>query len=496
MGSQEEPTQARLSVKVCEGARLSRDPRFDGLFYTAVKSTGIYCRPICPARPPKPSNVLYYFSAAQCEAHGFRPCMRCRPEQSPAQDRDQKALTRAFRRVQDGYLQHKSLESLAASLDMSPRHLSRCFVQHFGATPTQVHATQRLLFARRLLKESAMSITHIAYASGFSSQRRFNDAFVKAYALSPSRFRNSARPMPGPEEPTTLKLHYRPPLAFEHTLQWLGSRLIQGVEAIEEGSYLRLLSGKQDGPQAWFCVRRCPKTEHALQLRAYAVPPQELRALVLGVRRMFDLDAHPELIAQSLGQDPKLGPLIQKNPGIRIPGAWDGFETVLRAIIGQQVSVAAAHTITQRVMQRLAVPLDQPPHPALTQRFDGLSAIKSAELSGLGLTGRRIESIHAVAQALEEGRVSFELGSGIEDWLAAWTALPGIGPWTASYLALRVLGYPDLFPAGDLVLRKAMTHAEDEKTPTPAKVRDRALPWSPWRSYAAFHLWHSQSGIA
>lgn len=288
-------------------------------------------------------------------------------------------------------------------------------------------------------------------------------------------------------------LEYQPPLDLSHTLGWMESRLIKGVEAIEEGAYLRLLCGEPQGKTSWIRVRPSPTVEHALELQSHNVSRKALPALIKRVRRVFDLDADPHAIGESLGQDPRLAPLVQARPGLRIPGAWDGFETAMRAVIGQQVSVAAAHTITQRVMQRVALPLESPPHPALTMRFGGIHAVLDAELSQLGLTQRRIDCIYAVGRALLEERVSFDLGDDFESWLASWVALPGIGPWTASYLALRVLGYPDVFPGGDLVLRKALTATGQDKLPTPAVARKLAETWSPWRSYAAFHLWHDAS---
>lgn len=295
---------------------------------------------------------------------------------------------------------------------------------------------------------------------------------------------------------TRHRLRYQPPLALDHTLQWLSSRLIQGVEAIEGRCYYRLLATNTDGTHAWFSVRPCPELEHTLELKISGVVPERQKEIVRDVRRMFDLDTDPLAVAQALQEDPRLAPLIEQLPGLRIPGAWDGFETAMRAVIGQQVSVAAAHTITQRVMQRVATPLENPPHPLLTMRFDGTASVLSTDLSGLGLTGRRIASIQAVAQALREGRVNFEIESTIEDWLSSWTALPGIGPWTASYLALRGLSYPDVFPGGDLVLRKALALGSNQDPPTPAKARALAECWRPWRSYAAFYLWYAMSNRA
>lgn len=291
----------------------------------------------------------------------------------------------------------------------------------------------------------------------------------------------------------TLRLNYRPPFAFDHTLRWLEARLIRGVEAIEGQSYIRWI-GKEEHckEEAWFSLRPSPTNAPFMELQLHGVGSEGVDKVVQRVRRMFDLDAVPKAIETDLSKDPCLAPLLAATPGLRIPGAWDGFETAVRAIIGQQISVSAAHTITQRVIRKMGRKVDHPPHPQLTSRFPGPEAWTSANLDGLGLTTRRIESIRAVAKALLSGQVSFERKDDMESWLASWTALPGIGPWTASYLALRVLSHPDAFPHGDLVLRKALTEP-DQPTLTPAKVRDAASAWSPWRSYAAFYLWNASS---
>lgn len=291
----------------------------------------------------------------------------------------------------------------------------------------------------------------------------------------------------------TLRLNYRPPFALDHTLDWLKARLIQGVEAIEGRSYLRWI-GKEEhcDQEAWFSLRPSPTDAPYMELELHGVSSEGIDKVVQRVRRMFDLDAVPNAIEADLGKDPCLAPLLAAAPGLRIPGAWDGFETAIRAIIGQQISVSAAHTITQRVVRKMGRQVNNPPHPQLTSRFPGPEAWTNANLDGLGLTTRRIESIRAVARALLSGQVSFDPKDDIVSWLASWTALPGIGPWTASYLALRVLNHPDAFPHGDLVLRKALTKP-NQPTLTPAKARDAASTWSPWRSYAAFYLWNAST---
>lgn len=487
-----------LDPVVCERARKSKDHRFDGLFFTAVRSTGIYCRPICPAPSPKAQNIKYFATASECEQEGYRPCLRCRPELSPPPpggSADPLAQL-AYQKINSGYLNDHTLSELAQALDCSSRQLSRRFVSSFGVTPNKLHATQRLLFAKQLLSESAMPITQVAFAAGFSSLRRFNDAFRRAYELSPSQLRHRLDQDhdldPSSAASVAIRLDYRPPFAFEQTLEWLNLRLLAGIEAIEEQSYLRRLPGLSKEQPAWLRLRPHPKQRYALSLELHGVPVPHFRPLVARVRRMFDLDANPQAIADTLASDPQLADLVSAQPGIRIPGAFDGFETLFRAVVGQQISVSAAHTVAQRILKHLGQSDAPPPHPQLglapltPDRFQG------AKLDGLGLNQRRIDSIRHAASATIRGDLRFEAVADYDAWQSKLCELPGIGPWTASYVALRALGHPDIFPGGDLVLRKALT-PPGEKLISAAQARQRALPWRPFRSYAAFYLWNSQS---
>lgn len=477
---------------VCDQARLSRDPRFDGLFFTAVRSTGIYCRPVCPAPPPKPRNISYYPSAAAAEADGYRPCLRCRPELSPEQGswrRGDGLLARALELIAQGALDEAPLAALAARLHIGERQLRRIFVEHLGAAPLAVRTTQRLLFAKQLLTETAISVTDAALAAGFGSLRRFNDAFLSAYGMPPSALRKRIDDEREVSEGLVLRLNYRPPYDFEALLDFLRGRALPGLERVDGDSYARTL-GDADAP-GWLRVSHWPGTEpaHALRLELHGVAAAKLQDCVRRVRRMFDLDADPIAVAEVLGADPSLQPLLRRQPGLRLPSGWDGFEIAVRAVIGQQVSVAAARTLTARLLERCGA-LQSGSDPALDlgRLFPTPARIAEADLEGLGLTGARIRSLKAIALALLEGRVDFAPGQALEEFVERWTALPGIGPWTAHYLALRALGHPDAFPAEDLVLQKAL---EPGQRLSATALRARAEAWRPWRGYAVLHLWRS-----
>lgn len=290
-----------------------------------------------------------------------------------------------------------------------------------------------------------------------------------------------------------LRLRTRPPFDFEGILKWLGPRLMRGIESIEDGHYLRVLDYQDGKACSWYRVGLDKKDSAALKVELYQVDPADQQPILQRLRAMFDLDADPLAMQAAFAKDPRLGPLAKRNPGLRIPGAWSGFECAVRAIIGQQISVKGANTIAGRLVERTAVPLEESPHPGLTHRFASPSALGKANLDGIGLTGARIKSVRAICAALERGELSFELEGSIDAWMKGWLALPGVGPWTASYLALRALGHPDVFPHGDLVLRKVLS--EDGETPLSGpQARAKAEPWRPWRSYAAFLLWNSASG--
>ena len=477
------------STAICEKARLSRDARFDGRFFTAVKTTGIYCRPVCPAPAPKSSNVEYFANAASAEASGYRPCLRCRPELSPADGlwrRGDGVVARATRLIEDGALDDAPMAALANRLHVGERHLRRLFVDSLGVTPQQVQGTRRLLFSKQLLSETTLPITDIALAAGFRSLRRFNDAFLGAYGLAPSRLRKDADATHITPGPLQLKLAYRPPFDFRASLAFLRTRALPGIERISTDRYARVI----DLEGAWLEIAEWGKDEYALRLCLHRVPATQLPRIVQRVRRMFDLDADPSAIHAQLSADAMLAPLIAQQPGLRLPGGWDGFEVAMRAVLGQQVSVAAATTLARRLVTAHGRSLATPVAEDLHSLFPLPEQLIDVDLVGLGLPAKRAATLNVVARALVDGRIHFGAEQSLDDFIASWIALPGIGDWTAHYIAMRGLRHPDAFPAGDLVLRK---QAVKGITLTEKQLRERAEPWRPWRSYAVIQLWRAAS---
>ncbi|MBP3982848.1 DNA-3-methyladenine glycosylase 2 family protein [Pseudoxanthomonas helianthi] len=478
--------------QVCEEARRSRDARFDGLFFVAVTSTRIYCRPMCPAPSPKPRNVVYYPNAAAAESAGFRPCLRCRPELAPGDGtwrRGDETVARALKLIDQGALAERPLAELAQSLGLGERQLRRLFNERLGASPVGVHATRRLLFAKQLLTETRLPITQVALAAGYGSLTRFNTTFRDAYRMAPRDLRK--RDAAARDEGLSLRLGYRPPYDFDAMLDFLRGRALPGVEHVDDESYMRVI-GTPAAP-GWLRVSRADARagEHALSLELHGAAPGELLGIVQRLRRMFDLDADPQAIAAALSRDARLRPLLRKRPGLRLPSGWDGFEIAVRAIIGQQVSVAAARTLTARLAQRFGHALEGAattgfPTP-LTHLFPTPDALADADATEIGLTRARAQAVRTVSRALLDGSVDFRSERVLEDFVSRWVALPGIGPWTANYMALRALGHPDAFPAEDLVLQKAVP--VDGSRLSAKALTARAEAWRPWRGYAVIHLW-------
>jgi len=481
--------QDTLPDHVCEQARLSRDARFDGLFFTAVTSTRIYCRPVCPAPSPKPSNVRYYANAAAAEADGFRPCLRCRPELSPghpAWHRGEDVVARALKLIDAGALAEGSLEGLATRVGIGGRQLRRLFVEHLGAPPLSVHTTRRLLFAKQLLTETALPVTEVALAAGFGSLRRFNAAFAQANRIAPRELRRQPRAADGGDA-LVLRLGYRPPYDFEGVLDFLRTRALPGIEQVDADAYARVF-GPAEAP-GWLRLSAWPGGEHALRLELHCPQPVRMLPLVTRLRRMFDLDAEPRAIAATLGAGGVLEPLLRLRPGLRLPGGWDGFEIAVRAVLGQQVSVAAARTLAARVVARWGEPLAMPVPPGLSRLFPSPEILADADLREVGVVSARAETIRGIARALLDGRADFRAEQPLEEFVARWTALPGIGEWTAHYMAMRALSHPDAFPAADLILRRAA--AGDAGELTTRALSATAEAWRPWRAYAVMHLWRS-----
>ncbi|HET6806769.1 MAG TPA: AlkA N-terminal domain-containing protein [Frateuria sp.] len=486
------PPQATLpDHRVCEQARLSRDARFDGLFFTAVTSTRIYCRPVCPAPPPKPSNVRYFANAAAAEAAGFRPCLRCRPELAPgnaAWHRGEHVVARALKLIDAGALAEDSLDGLAMRVGVGARQLRRLFVEHLGAPPLSVHTTRRLLFAKQLLTETALPVTEVALAAGFGSLRRFNAAFAQANRIAPRELRRQPRG-PATGDALVLRLGYRPPYDFEGVLDFLRTRALPGIEHVGPRDYARVF-GPVDAP-GWLRLSAWPGDEHALKLELHCPQPARMLPVVTRLRRMFDLDAEPGAIAATLGAGGILAPLLRRRPGLRLPGGWDGFEIAVRAVLGQQVSVAAARTLAARIVERWGEPLTAPGPPGLGRLFPTPERLVDADLRQIGVIGARADTIRGIARALLDGRVDFRAEQPLEQFVTRWTALPGIGEWTAHYMAMRGLSHPDAFPAADLILRRAAAGGGGGGELSTRALSALAESWRPWRAYAVMHLWRS-----
>ncbi len=475
-----------LDDATCFRALAARDGRFDGLFFVGVTTTGIYCRPICPARSPGRARCRFFRTAAEAEAGGFRACFRCRPELAPgaASTERASALTRAaVARIEAGFLDERPATALAAALGVSDRHLRRAMEAELGVGPKALAQTRRLALAKRLLHDSSLSLAEIALASGFGSVRRFNAAFRERFGTAPSALRRrEASGLPGV---LRVRLEHRAPYDLEGMLAFLAGRAIPGVERVERGRYVRAvaLGGK---------VGRLEVTADPERPALLAHVPVELArsvgAIVPRLRAVFDLDARPDRIAEVLAADPLLAPLVAARPGLRVPGAFDPFETAVRAVLGQQVTVKAATTLAGRLAARFgrAVELG----PGLERVFPTAAELARAgvdELARLGMPGARAATIVALSRALEDGTVDLSGAMEPDLVIERLDALPGIGPWTAQYLAMRALHWPDAFPAGDLGVQKALGR------PGLRGAEARAASWRPWRAYAVLHLWLSGS---
>jgi AraC family transcriptional regulator of adaptative response / DNA-3-methyladenine glycosylase II len=473
-----------LERRALERARLSRDPRFDGKFFVAVTTTKIYCRPVCPAPTSKSSNVQYYPTSAAAAEAGFRPCLRCRPEAAPGTPAwmgTSAVVRRALRLIDDGALDNASVNTLATRVGVGARHLDRLFLQYVGASPIAVAQTRRLHFAKRLLDETDLPITQIALAAGFGSIRRFNTAFQKTYARAPREMRKRPSRESARDE-VALRLAYRPPYHWKQVHDFLAMRALPGVERVDADGYARTVA--LSSGHAIVCVRPL-ESEDALELRVRGAPPASLFQLSSAARRTFDLAADPAAITLAFKSDPLLSPLVSNRPGLRIPGAWDPFECAVRAVLGQQVSVAAGRTLAARLVARAGQEIATGTE-GLTHLFPSPGALFAANLDGLGITGARIRALKEMARAVTEGRLDFTLPAS--EVAAALALLPGFGDWTAQYVSLRALGEPDAFLSGDLVLRRV---AGVDGSPLTARLLEaRAEAWRPWRGYAVMHLWH------
>jgi AraC family transcriptional regulator, regulatory protein of adaptative response / DNA-3-methyladenine glycosylase II len=474
----------------CYRAISLRDARFDGRLFTAVKTTGIYCRPICPARTPRPENVIFFPSAAAAQEAGFRPCLRCRPETAPdlgAWRGTSNTVSRALALIELGALDEADVETLADRLGVGERQLRRLFRQHLGASPVAVAQTRRVLLARQLIHETRLPMAEVAFASGFSSIRRFNETFLGLFGRPPGdlRRRGGSDSPARPAGEVRLKLSYKPPYDWPAMLSFLKARAIAGIEHVENDSYCRSIA--LDGAEGVVTVR--PAEGDALAAIIRFPRLASLPAIIARLRRVFDLAADPAAIGAHLAEDPLLAPLVAARPGLRVPGAWDGFELAMRAVLGQQITVPAAIGLAGRLVAthgaRLAEPLG-----LLTHVFPTAQAIASADLTRLGMPASRGATLSAVARAAIADPELFSASRALDEAVARLQAIKGIGEWTAHYIALRQLREPDAFPASDIGLMRAMADGEGRR-PAARAILARAENWRPWRAYAAQHLWAS-----
>jgi AraC family transcriptional regulator of adaptative response / DNA-3-methyladenine glycosylase II len=521
-------------------ALVARDARFDGVFFVGVTSTRVYCRPVCRAPRPRPEHCRFFVSAAAAERRGFRPCLRCRPELAPGTtpadgtpaddaaasvDAVRRLAHRAAARIAAGALDRGGLAALADELGVTTRHLRRAVGRELGATPVALAQTRRLLTAKQLLTDTDLAVTHVALASGFGSVRRFNALFHARYRLAPGALRRRGGRAGGDvpaERPdvVTLSLAYRPPLDWPAMLAYLATRATPGVEAVDSAGARYARSVSLDGCHGFVVV--APSTpgrgrgapSHTLRLDVSTTLLPALVPLLARLRRLLDLDADPEAIAAHLGADPRLAALVARRPGLRVPGSLDGFELAWRAVLGQQVSVRGATTLAGRLTRLLGEPLGEPlgeslaasapsdaPAPAglpalLTHRPVTAARLADAGaplVASIGLPRARAECLVTLARAVTDGGfpelVGDAAGASPTSCMRRLRALPGVGAWTASYVAMRALRWPDAFPDGDLALRRALGGL------TPARLRDAAERWRPWRAYAAQHLWASLGDV-
>ena len=479
-------TSMTLDSTTCYRALRARDARFDGRFFVAVSSTRIYCRPVCTVKPPRRENCRFYPSAAAAESAGYRPCLRCRPELAPGNasvDATTRVAQAAASLIEDRALDADSLEAVAARLGITDRHLRRAFGAEFGVSPVEFAQTQRLLLAKRLLTDTALPVTEIAFASGFGSLRRFNALFKQRYRLQPGQLRRHMRGAAAPAaDALNFELSFRPPYDWPAVSAFLGARAIAGVEALEDGRYRRTVRVAQESKEhlGWIEISLSPK-KPALRVAVSASLARVLPPVLSRVKALMDLACNPTEVAQALGD------LAKHHPGMRVPGAFDGFEVAVRAILGQQVTVAAARTIAGRFAAALGDPIDTP-FGALTTVFPTAARVADTapgRIARLGMPGARARTVVALARAVADGGLVLMPNADIDATLERLRALPGVGEWTAQVIAMRSLAWPDAFPHTDLGVMKALGETDARRVLAVGEA------WRPWRAYAVMHLWNS-----
>ncbi|MPY88411.1 MAG: helix-turn-helix domain-containing protein [Luteitalea sp.] len=495
-----------LDHDACYRAMCARDARFDGRLFCGVKTTGIYCRPVCPARTPKRENVTFYAAAAAAQGAGFRPCLRCRPETAPelaAWRGTSNTVSRALSLIELGALDEGSVDALAERLGVGERQLRRLFHRHLGASPIGVAQTRRVLLAKQLIHETSLPMAEVALAAGFGSIRRFNEIFRQLFGRPPSALRRggATEVSSGSTGEVMILLRYRPPYDWPAMLSFLRARAVPGLEAVSGGGYARTIEiARLHGTVS---VR--PARGNALQATIRFPKLSALPTIIARLRRVFDLAADPDVIGAHLAEDPVLAPLVAARPGLRLPGAWDGFELAVRAVLGQQITVTAAAGLAGKLVASYGAPLAGQPtrsetarrtatasvgSDALTHVFPRPERLAAVDLSTLGMPRTRAAALSSLAAAVMADPEIFSAGRSLDDTITELRALSGVGEWTAQYIAMRELREPDAFPAADSGLMRAMIDAEGRR-PTASELLARSDRWRPWRAYAAQHLWAS-----
>lgn len=483
-----------LDADTCYRALEARDARFDGLFFVAVASTGIYCRPVCPARLPARLRCSFFAAAAAAERAGYRPCLRCRPELAPghAPIDGSADLARAIvGRIDAGALNHAAVDDLAAGFGLSARHMRRLVRTATGATPVELAQTRRLLLAKQLLTETRLPAIDVAHASGFGSVRRFNAAFRSAYGLTPGKLRAAAKNGPPPGR-LRLRLAYRPPLAWTDLLAFLRPRCIRGVERVDGATYARTIN--LGGRTGFLTIGRSSERDELVVEVSEALVPV-LQPLLARLRCLFDLDARPDVIDAHLATSPHLARPVAARPGLRVPGTVDGFELAWRAVLGQQVTVAGATTLAGRLARKFGAPIDSPLEglDRLTPTPERVARATPRSIASIGLPAARARTLHALARFAADGPEALDPMVDDPGTTAALGAIPGVGPWTVGYIGMRALRWPDAFPDTDLGLRSGLGGHDRV---TAVALRRAAEPWRPWRAYAAMHIWSSLASAA
>lgn len=483
-----------LDGDICYRAIQTRDRRFDGRLYTGVTSTGIYCRPICPARTPKRQHCLFFRSAAAAQEAGFRACLRCRPELSPevaCWNGTSNTVNRALALIANGLLDEPgaSVNQLSERVGVGERQLRRLFDEHIGASPIAVAQTRRVLLAKQLIHDTQLPMSCVALAAGFGSIRRFNAAFQSLYGKPPRALRRHKRAETRAGAVIELRIPYRPPYDWNAVLTFLGCRAIAGLESVENNVYRRALLVQNEAGVVE--VRHAPD-KHCL-LAAIELPRvQALRTVVAGIRNVFDVAADVETIEAHFSKDPLLACCVAKRPGLRAPGGWHPFEIAVRAVLGQQISVEAARQLGGRLVQICGTPANV--GAGLSHTFPTPKDIVAADLDGLAMPKARKVALKAVAEAAIERPDLFERADSVDEIVSRLCGIQGIGPWTAQYIALRGIREPDAFPASDAALLRTAARMDTTHTGwSTARLLNEAERWRPWRAYAAQHLWAADS---